>query len=170
MSQTMNNLITKFKPNISPRVKEKLLELDKKGILQKEGSDNKLYIHSKDARMKLNPPDSGCDSMHEFVYGHIMFIKQCVCLSGRCSLNLEVLDHPGYSQIYKLIDNKLSMNMSKLESKKEKNNYKKDFYIKDSDRFAIKINDENVDEIIDSINALLPELSEDYLKMIRKYN
>ncbi|MEY7999861.1 hypothetical protein AB8U03_06580 [Clostridium sp. Mt-5] len=171
MGITVKNTIKKFKTDTSEYVIKKLSQLDSKCYLQRKQSDYKFNIHQKENK-KLNlPTGDGKPCMRAYVYGNLMFAQDNVYLSNKCINNSDALEHESYRAIYETQYNKFMKQLESMDNEEERQKFKEENMIinDEDDMKGIKITDENVDEIVNSILGNLLPFSPEYIKMFLEY-
>jgi hypothetical protein len=167
MGITVKNAIKKLKPDVSEFVMKELEKLDSKCYLQRHESDYRFNIHQKENK-KINLPTSGGDPcMRAYVYGNLMFTEDKIYLSNKCISNSEALEHDSYRSVYENQYNKFAKQLEAKDNEEDITKFKDENFIKKEEdgMEGIKITDENVDEIVDSLLSNIPPFSPEYIKM-----
>ena len=167
MGITVKNAIKKLKPDVSEFVMKELEKLDSKCYLQRHESDYRFNIHQKENK-KLNLPTSGGEPcMRAYVYGNLMFKEENIYLSNKCISNSEALEHDSYRSVYENQYNKFAKQLEAKDNEEDITKFKDENFIKKEEdgMEGIKITDENVDEIVDSLLSNIPPFSPEYIKM-----
>lgn len=135
--------INEFGENFSEHMKKKLLELELRSVLTRKDDDYRLDIkHVEHTKHDLN------DCQKEYVYGQLLFIDENLYFSEKCVENDNIAQSPIVDVIYS------NLNSADM--------------ILDGDIKAKKIDDSNIDYIIDTILTVFPDVSESYLNIVKE--
>jgi hypothetical protein len=148
----MKQFITEFGENFSKHMKQRLLELGARCVLIRNEESYCLDIKHIE-HIKYN-----CDSnlqeelttcKKEYSYGQFIMNKGSIYFSETCSENTDTMQAPVVKMIYDTLD--------------------KENLLLDEGANAKKIDDENIDFMIDRILEVCPELSPEHLAILSKY-
>lgn len=149
---SMKQFISEFGENFSKKVKERLLELEVRCVLTRREDTNRLDIK----HVEHLQYDSYCESENssdkckkEYVYGQFLVFEGVLYFSGKCSESADVMQAPIVSLIYNSLNNEEEI-------------------FETGDR-AKKIDDSNIDYVIDTMLTVFPEVSQAYLDIISRY-
>jgi hypothetical protein len=149
---SMKQFISEFGGDFSDHLKERLLELEVGCVLTRREDSNKLDIkHVEHLQYDCsgNSEDATGKCKKEFTYGQFLVFDEELYFSDKCIESDEVMQAPIVDTIY-----------SSLESKEE---------IFDTGDKAKKIDDSNIDYVINTILTVFPKASQSYLDIISRY-
>jgi hypothetical protein len=147
---SINQFIEEFGENFSDHMKKKLMELESRSFLTRKENFNVFEIkHVEHIQYDcIDDPDNDINqSKKEYVYGQFVVIEGILYFSEECFETNEIIQSPQVSTIYNSLN---SEGMILEEGKKLK-----------------RIDDSNIDFIIDSILASCPQVSQAYLDIIK---
>ena len=130
--------ISELGGNFSKHIKERLLDLEIRCVLTRDKDNHRLDI--KHVEHLKN------DSNKEYVYGQFLVINDDLYFSEKCLEKDTVMESPVVKKIYDALDTE-EIVISDIKSK--------------------KVDDSNIDLIIDSILEACPDVSESYRKIVR---
>jgi hypothetical protein len=150
-SISIKTFIEEFGEGFSEHVKEKLMELDARSFLTRKEFENRLDIkhveHLKyDSSNGLMDSDS-TKSTKEYAYGQFEVVEGALYLSEKCLENKEVIEAPGVANMYNELD---SHDM-----------------IEDNGRNLKRLNENNIDYVVDTILSICPEVSQKYIDIVK---
>jgi hypothetical protein len=150
-SISIKTFIEEFGEGFSEHVKEKLMELDSRSFLTRKEFENRLDIkhveHLKyDSSNGLMDSDS-TKSTKEYAYGEFEVVEGDLYLSEKCLESKEFIEAPGVGNMYNELD---SHDM-----------------IEDNGRNLKKLNENNIDYVVDTILSICPEVSQKYLDIVK---
>lgn len=149
---SMKRFIKEFGENFTSHVKQRLMELEVRCVLTRKEDTYRLDLKHVEHTMynyEFGSHDISDTSKKEFVYGQFVIIDGELYFSERCTDNDKVIESPIVSTIY--------------------NNLSGENMKSDSDINAKKVDDDNIDYIIDSILTVCPEVSKSYMDIMSKY-
>lgn len=149
---SMKQFVSKFGENFSEHMKKRLLELDVRTVLTREDYDNRFDVKHVEHTQYEVKDNSGKDSdvcKKEYVYGQFITVDGALYFSEECSDNPKSVESPVVDNIYKSLN---SEDMISYEGNSAK-----------------KIDDSNIDYIIDTLLTACPQVSQSYLKIMSKY-
>jgi hypothetical protein len=147
-SISMQQFISEFGENFSEHMKEKLMELESRSFCTRKEINYRVdlkhveHIQYECACDTEGNPKSG---QKEYAYGQFAVIEGILYFSESCLENVSVMESPVVRTIYNSLD---SVGM-----------------ITDKDINMKKIDDSNIDYVIDSILAVCPQVSQEYLNI-----
>jgi hypothetical protein len=149
---SMKQFISEFGNDFSKHMKQRLLDLEVRCVLTRKDDDYRLELkhveHTKyDCYNNLHNNFNA--EQKEYAYGQLVMNDGKLYFSEKCSESDDVMQAPIVNSIYN------SLNDEDV------------FY--DSDVKAKKVDDSNIDYVMDNILKACPEVSEEYLKIISKY-
>lgn len=141
---SIKRFLTEFGEEFSEHIKERLLDLEVRCVLTRKEQNNRLDIkhveHTKyDCETKSN-------SKKEYDYGQFLVIEGILYYSEGCTENADVMQSPVVNEIFN------SLNTEDM--------------VCDSDINAKKVDDSNIDYVIDTILKVCPEVSQKYLNIV----
>ncbi|MCY6354255.1 hypothetical protein [Clostridium sp. ZS2-4] len=137
---SMKRFISEFGENFSKHTKEKLLKLEVRCVLTRNEDNYRLDIkHVEHTQYDCN---SG-KYQKEYAYGQLVVIDETLYFSEICTESAEVMQSPIVNTIYTSLNSEDMISDLGINSK--------------------KIDDNNIDYVIDSILTVCPEVSEEYL-------
>lgn len=143
--------ISELGEDFSDHIKEKLMHLDARTFLTRKEFENRLDIkhveHQKyDGNGVSNENDSS-KSKKEYVYGELEVVEGVLYLSEKCLENKDFVQAPGVSSIYESLVS--------------------DDVIVDNGKNLKKLDDKNIDYVVDSILDICPEVSQKYIDIVK---
>ncbi|MCY6369336.1 hypothetical protein [Clostridium ganghwense] len=137
---SIKRFISEFGENFSEHTKKKLLDLEVRCVLTRKEDNYRLDLkHVEHTHYDCN--SSTCQK--EYAYGQLVVIDGTLYFSEVCTESTEVMQSPIVSTIYN------SLNSEDM--------------VCDSDINSKKIDDDNIDYVIDNILTVCPEVSQKYL-------
>ncbi|AJD29852.1 hypothetical protein AAGC94_03675 [Clostridium sporogenes] len=144
----MKGFIAEFGEIFSEKMKKRLLELEIRTVLTRKEHRNKLDIkHVEHTKYPCEDLDSK-NLEKEYAYGQFVITDENLYFSNNCVENEKVMQSPIVNTIYNSLDDE-------------------DMLI-DEDTTAKKIDDTNIDYVIDTLLTACPEVSQRYLKIVRE--
>lgn len=143
--------ISELGEDFSDHIKEKLMHLDARTFLTRKELENRLDVkhveHLKyDCNTNKNANDSS-KSKKEYTYGEFEVVEGTLYLTEKCLENKDFVQAPGVSNIYESLG--------------------EDDMIVDNGKHLKKLNDDNIDFVIDSILSVCPEVSQKYIDIVK---
>lgn len=147
---SMRQFIAELGEGFSEHIKKRLLELGTRCVLTRKEINYRLDLkHIEHAQF-----ETACDGENnsgicrkEYTFGQFIVVEEGLYFTEQCLESKEVMQHPVVSEIYNSLD--------------------AEGMIFDEDRNAKKINDANIDYVIDSILAVCPAVSQGHLDMVQ---
>jgi hypothetical protein len=149
---SMKQFISEFGNDFSKHMKQRLLELEERCVLTRKEDENRLDLKHVE-HIKYNcchsQHDDSNDCQKEYAYGQLVMNDGSLYFSEKCVESPDVMQAPVVNAIYNSLDDE-------------------DVFC-DSDIKAKKVDDSNIDYVMDKILNACPEVSKEYLKIISKY-
>jgi hypothetical protein len=149
-SMSLKQFIAEFGGDFSDRMKEKLLELESRSYLTRKDISTRFDLKHVE-HIKFN---SATDSKHgegttqkEYAYGQFEVNDGMLYFSENCLENNEVIQSPKLAEIY-----------ASLRSEDT---------IFSNGRYLKKLDDNNIQYVVDNILSICPEVSQSYLDIIQ---
>jgi len=149
---SVKRFILELGENFSEHMKKRLLELEVRCVLTRKEDDNKLelkHVEHTQHDCNCNPDDDSAKCQKEYSYGQFIVVEGILYFSERCTESPGVMQVPVVNTIYNSLS---SEGMFALE-----------------DCSAKKIDDSNIDYVIDTILTVCPQVSQSYLDIMSKY-
>lgn len=149
---SMKQFISEFGEHFSKHMKQRLLELEVRSVLTRKDDYHRLdlkHVEHIKYNCRYTAPDNNGTLQKEYSYGQFVVNEGNLYFSEQCLEGPDVMQAPVVDDIY----NKL--------------NYKGSFF--DSGLYAKRVDDDNIDYIMDSILGVCPEVSKEYISIISKY-
>lgn len=146
---SMKMFIKEFGENFSEHMKNRLLEIDVRCVLTRKEASNILDIKHVEHTQYSSQDENDSNALKkEYVYGQLIVIEGALYYSETCIENDKVMQSPIVNVIY---DNLSSKDM-----------------ILDGDIRAKKIDDNNIDYVIDTMLTVFPDVSQSYLNIVKE--
>lgn len=142
---TMKRFISELGQNFSEKTKERLLELEIRTVLTRKDVENILDIKHVE-HTKYDCPN-GSKNQKEFSYGRFIVVDGELYFAENCIENDDTMKNPIVDTIY----NSLTSQQTEYENISIK-----------------KIDDSNIDYIIDTILSACPEVSQRYIDIMEE--
>lgn len=149
---SMKQFISGFGVNFSEHMKKRLLELEVRCVLTRGEDENRVDLKHVEHTQYNCPDNFEADSglnQKEYVYGQFVVDDDKLYFSEKCVEGDEVMQAPIVDVIY-----------SSLNSE--------NIVFEDGIR-AKKVDDTNIDYIVDTILTVFPQVSDAYIDIISKY-
>nr|WP_207714701.1 hypothetical protein [Clostridium tetanomorphum] len=146
---SVKRLISDLGENFSEHIKDRLLDLEIRCVLTRKEDAYKLDIKHVE-HTKYDCIDSKEDKTYhkkEYVYGRLVVIDETLYFSDNSIENDEVMRSPIINTIYKSLDSEI--------------------ITLDDGSTAKKLDDTNIDYVIDSILTVCPEVSQRYKEIMK---
>lgn len=150
---SVKQFISEFGENFSEKMKKRLLDLEIRCVLTRKEEANILdikHVEHIQHEVACDEEDTSSICQKEYSYGQFIVVENELYFSERSAENTKVVQEPIVDTIY----NSLSSEERNIEE----------------DCNAKKIDDSNIDFIIDSILTVCPEVSQAYLDIIKHMN
>lgn len=145
---SLKYFISEFGENFSEHMKERLLELEVRCVLVRKEENYILNLkHVQHTQYRCNKKSETSVSEKEYAYGQFIMVEGILYFSEKCTESTSVMESPIVSIIYDSLSN--------------------DGMISEGGKNAKKIDDSNIDYVIDSILTVCPEVTPEYLEMVQ---
>ena len=145
----MKMFINEFGESFSKHMKERLLELEVRCVLTRKEDSYRLDIkHVEHTQYAFDNDSNNGTSQKEYVYGQLIVMDGALYYSERCIENDKVMQSPIVDVIYDDLDS--------------------EGMILDNDNRAKKIDDNNIDYVVDTMLTVFPDVSQSYLNIIKE--
>lgn len=142
---SVKHLITDMDDSLTPHMKDRLMDLEVRCVLTRHDVSSKMDIRHVE---HTKYPAQGSEEK-EFVYGQLLVAEGVLYFTEQCTENNTAMKSPIVDKIYDSLSD--------------------DGMIVDDGVNAKKIDDGNIDYIIDSILSVCPAVSQTYVDMMGKY-
>ena len=142
---SVKQFIIEFGEGFSKHMKDRLLELGTRCILTRQENNHTLELK----HLEHNKYDDGELLQKEFAYGQIVMNEGLLYFSDRISENTDIMPALVVKDIY------LAINSDEMTF--------------DEGIKAKKIDDSNIDFVIDNLLKVCPEVSKEHLAILSKY-
>lgn len=147
---SMKQFLTEFGGDFSKHMKQRLLELGARCVLTRKDESFILDVkHVEHTKYDCRCQDSAEVSQKEYVFGQFVAHEGLLYFSESCLENDDIMQSPIVSEIYN------SLNSEAL--------------VIDECVTAKKVDDENIDYVIDNILTVCPEVSPEHLAIVSRY-
>ena len=144
---SMKQFIAEFGENFSEHVKNRLLELEVRCVLTRETDENRLDLK----HVEHTKFDCKCDnsktSKKEYTYGEFVVLDGILYFSEKCIENATVMQSPIVNTVYSSLSNDNSTVFGNTALK--------------------KVDDTNIDYLIDTMLTVYPEVSQRYIDILK---
>nr|WP_246517101.1 hypothetical protein [Clostridium aciditolerans] len=146
---SMKMFINEFGESFSKHMKKRLLELEVRCVLTRKEDSYRLDIkHVEHTQYAFDNDHNNSTSQKEYVYGQLIVMDGALYYSESCIENDTVMQSPIVAVIYDDLDS--------------------EGMILDNDNRAKKIDDNNIDYVIDTMLTVFPDVSQSYLNIIKE--
>lgn len=146
---SMKMFINEFGESFSKHMKKRLLDLEVRCVLTRKEDSYRLDIkHVEHTQYSFDNDHNNSTSQKEYVYGQLIVMDEALYYSERCIENDTVMQSPIVAVIYDDLDS--------------------EGMILDNDNRAKKIDDNNIDYVIDTMLTVFPDVSQSYLNIIKE--
>lgn len=143
---SLNQFIAEFGSSFSEHMKERLMELNERCVLTRKEFNNRLDIkHTEHTKYEGT---SGENGPKEYSYGQFIMIEDSFYFGEKSNSDDVVMESPVVNQIYTSL--------------------RRDGEFCENDVCARKINDDNIDYVVDSILNSCPPVSQAHLDIVKK--
>ena len=144
---SMKQFVLEFGNTFSNHMKDRLLELELACVLIRKEEIYRLNLkHVEHIKYEPSAQETG-KSMKEKVYGQFIVIEEILYYAETCTESKEVMQAPIVNKIYKELSDEGIIVVEGINAK--------------------KIDDSNIDFVMDSILAVFPEVSKEYLNIVK---
>lgn len=144
---SMKGFIAELGDNFSEHMKKRLMELEIRCVLTRKEDEYRVDIKHVEHTKYDNAENNSGISQKEYAYGQFVVNEGTLYFSDSCLESTEVMQSPIVNTIY---DSLSSEGM-----------------ITDENGGAKKIDDSNIDYLIDSILAVCPQVSQKYIDIVK---
>lgn len=144
---SMKQFIAEFGENFSEHIKNRLLELDVRCVLTREEDENRLDLKHVEHTKFDCISDNSNSSKKEYTYGEFVVIDGILYFSEKCIENSSVMQSPIVDTVYASLSNDDSLVFGNTSLK--------------------KVDDSNIDYLIDTILTVYPEVSQRYIEILK---
>lgn len=147
---SMKQFIAEFGENFSENMKAKLMELEIRCVLTRKEDMNKFDLkHVEHLLYDFESTSEEGVTTHkkEYVYGQLLVVDGILYFSKSCTENDKTIASPIVGTIFE--------------------NLKDEDSIQDADNYAKKIDDSNINYVIDTILTVCPQVSQEYIKIMK---
>lgn len=149
---SMKMFITELGESFSEHMKKRLMELDIRSVLTRKEDSNVLdlkHVEHTKHECHCNPenPLETCEK--EYDYGQFLVIDDSLYFSSSCIENDKVVQSPIVDEIYNTLFSETAVSESGSTGK--------------------KIDDSNIDYLIDTLLTVFPQVSKEYISIMSKY-
>lgn len=146
---SMKKFISELGENFSEHMKNRLLELEIRCVLTRKDCSNILDLkHVEHTKYKCDSEDISTTCEKEYVYAQFVVVEGGLYFSEKCTESDNVMQSPVVDTIYNSLN---SENM-----------------IFEEERHAKKVDDSNIDYVIDTILAACPQVSQYYINVVHE--
>jgi hypothetical protein len=149
---SMKRFIQEFGEGFSKHMKSRLLDLEIPCVLTRKEDSNRLdikHVEHTQYDSECGFQDEPATCRKEFCYGQFVVIDGELYYSENCLVNEKVMESPIVDTIFSSLD---TQNI-----------------IFDENSTAKRIDDSNIDYIIDAILSVCPKVSQSYMDIMSKY-
>lgn len=141
--------IAELGESFSEHMKKRLLELEVRCVLtrRQENILDLKHVEHTQYNCDLNSEDNSGTEEKEYVYGQFIVIDDVLYFSDKCVENNSVMQSPIVNTIF--------------------NSLSGEVMVFDEDIKGKKIDDSNIDYVIDSILSVCPEVSQSYIDIVK---
>lgn len=144
---SMKQFILEFGENFSDHVKNRLLELEVRCVLTRETDENRLDLKHVEHTKFDSKSDNSKTSKKEYTYGEFVVIDGILYFSEKCVENATVMQSPIVNTVYAALSSDNSI-----------------FF---GDTTLKKVDDTNIDYLINTMLTVYPEVSERYIGILK---
>lgn len=147
---SMKQFISEFGEKFSKHMKHRLMELGARSVLTRDEESNILDVkHVEHIKYDCGSGGNQTAGRKEYVYGEFIVNEGALYFSDNCMENKDVMQAPAVKKLYDSLDSEaLSI---------------------DGGISAKKVDDDNIDCIIDGILEVCPEMSPEHRAIISRY-
>lgn len=147
---SMKQFISEFGDKFSKHMKQRLLDLGTRSVLTRNEESNILDVkHVEHIKYDCSSSDNQTASQKEYVYGEFIVNEEALYFSDSCIENKDVMQAPAVKKLYDSLDSETLTIDEGISAK--------------------KVDDDNIDYIIDGILEVCPEMSPEHRAIISRY-
>lgn len=143
---SMKRFLSEFGQDFSDNVKSRLLELEIRSVLTRDDNSNILDIRHVE-HTKYPCASALKKSEKEYAYGQLVVVDGNLYFTDKCLENEEVMQSPVVDTIYNSLNSEHTILEENINGK--------------------KIDDSNIDFIIDTLLKACPQVSKEYMEIMR---
>ncbi|GAA0179816.1 hypothetical protein SH2C18_26260 [Clostridium sediminicola] len=145
---SMKMFIAEFGEDFSEHIKERLLDLEVRGVLKRKDPIYSFNLKNVEHTKYNCKTSNGLKTTQkEYAFGQFKVIEGELYFSEKCTESDRVMQAPIVESIYNKLDGESIINDEGCNAK--------------------KIDDSNVDFVVDSILSVCPDVSQEYLDIIK---
>lgn len=145
---SVKQFIAELGETFTDHMKKRLLDLEVRTVLTRKEINYKVQIkHVEHTRYDSTLDDTTPKVQKEYCYGELVVVDDVLYFSNSCIENNDIMQSPVISKIY-----------SNLHSEE---------VLTEDDILVKKVDDSNIDYIIDSILEVCPEVSQGYTDIVK---
>lgn len=145
---SMKHFISDFGENFSDHMKQKLMEIEVRCVLARQ-KYNKLQIrHVEHTKYEFSGED-GAVSMKEYAYGELLVVDNILYFCQTINENANIMKSPIVDAIYDSLSGEGMVTDDGVNCK--------------------RIDDSNIDFLIDTMLTVFPQVSQSYIDIISRY-
>lgn len=133
--------------NFSEHMKKRLLELEVRCVLTRKEENILDLKHVEHTQHDCDPNLEDSTGQREYVYGQFIVVDGVLYFSDKCMENNSVMQSPIVDTIF--------------------NSLSGEIMIFDEDSKSKKVDDSNIDYVVDSILSVCPQVSQSYLDIVK---
>jgi hypothetical protein len=145
---SMKQFITELGGEFSKHIKQRLLELGARCVLTRKDESFILDIKHVE-HTKYSPQDGKTTSQKEYAFGQLIVHEGILYFSDCCLQNDDIMQAPMVSSIYNSLNNEELTLEGDIKGK--------------------KVDEDNIDYIIDNILTVCPEVSPEHMAIVSRY-
>ena len=147
---SMKQFLTEFGGDFSKHIKQRLLELGARCVLTRKDESFILDVkHVEHTKYECKSQGSTEVSQKEYAFGQFVAHEGALYFSESCLENEDIMQSPIVSEIY--------------------NSLNSEAFVIEECVTAKKVDDENIDYVIDNILTVCPEVSPEHLAIVSRY-
>lgn len=147
---SLRQFVSEFGDSLSKQMKERLLELGPRCVLNRKENSNILDLkHMEHIRHDNTCTESNKLMQKEYIYGQFVMKDGEMYFSEKCAVGTDAMESSCVESIYAAIENPTILTEEGIAAK--------------------KIDDSNIDYVVDTILSECPDASEEHMAIISKY-
>lgn len=144
---SVKQFISEFGENFSEHMKKKLLELEVRCVLRRKEETYRLNLkHVEHTQYDCNSKDNSKVYQKEYAYCQFITIEGILYFSEKCTESSDVMQAPIVNEIYNALNSEDMVTEEGINAK--------------------KIDDSNIDYVIDTILTVCPPVTQGYLDIV----
>lgn len=146
---SIKRFISELGEAFTEKMKKRLLELEVRCVLTRKEDNYKLDLkHVEHLKYDFSSDDGTAKRKKEYVYGQFIAVDGILYFAEKCNLNNDTAQSPVVDAIYNSLDSEIKLIDDSINAK--------------------VIDDDNIDFIVDSILKECPNVSEQYIKIVKE--